>query len=96
MHDTQTNDDQLLQTDEAIPNLDTSDTAVPSPASTNLTDTSGEVATTSQGQKNGTEKTLSRKQRMSKYDVTGELLDKLIGMQEKHDKVLMELKMKKV
>ena len=38
--------------DEATPNLDTSDTAAPSPTSADLTDTS-EVATTSQVQKNG-------------------------------------------
>ena len=54
------------------------------------------MATTSQGQRNGTEKILSRKERKSKFDVTGELLDKLIGMQEKSDKILMELKMKRV
>ena len=36
VQDTQT-DDQLQQTDKATPNLDTSDTAVPSPASTDLT-----------------------------------------------------------
>ena len=95
VQDTQTDDDQLLQTDEANPNLDTSDAAVPSPASTDLTNTSGEVATTPQGQKNGTEKVSSRKRRKSKFDVTGELLDKLIGMQEKSDKMLMELEMKR-
>ena len=35
----------------ATSNLDTSDTAVPSPASTDVTDTSGKMATSSQGQK---------------------------------------------
>ena len=49
VQDTQTDDNQLQQTDEATPSLDTSDTAVPSLASTDLTDTSGEVATISQG-----------------------------------------------
>ena len=38
---------------------------------------------------------LSRKQGNSKFDVTGELLDILIGMQEKSDKMLMELEMKR-
>lgn len=71
------------------PTLDTSDTAVPSPANTDVTDASGEVAITSQGQKKSnddTKKVPSRKRWKSKFDVTGELL---IGMQEKNDKMLM-------
>lgn len=81
-----------------MPTLDTSDTAVPSSTSTDVTDVSGEVATTSHGQKKSnddTEKVPSRKGRKSKFDVTGELLDKLIGMQEKSDKMLMELELKR-
>ena len=81
--------DQLQQTEVgATPNLDTSDTVVPSPASTDVTDDRGEVATTSQGQKkgtDGTEKVSGRKQKL-KFYVMGELLDKLIGIQEKSDK----------
>ena len=79
VQDAQTDDDQLQETEVgAIPNLDTSDTNVPSPASTNVTDASGEVATTSQGQKkgiDGTDKISSRKWKKSKFDMTGELLD---------------------
>ena len=99
VQDTQTDDDQLQETEVgATPNLDTSDTTVPSPASTDVTDASGEVATTSQLQKkgiDGTDKVSSRKRKKSKFDMTGELLDKLIGMQEKSDKMLMELEMKR-
>ena len=72
------------------PNLDTSDAAVPTPASIDVTDASGEVATTSQRQNkgiDGSEKVSSRKWKKSKLDVMGELLDKLIGMQEKSDNV---------
>ena len=36
-----------------------------------------------------------RKHSKLKFDVTGELLDKLIRMQEKSDKMLMELEMKR-
>ena len=97
--DTQLDDDQLQETEVgATSNLDTSDTAVPSPASTDVTDASGEMATTSQGQKkgiDGTDKVSSRKWKRSKFDMMGELLDKLIGMQEKSDKMLMELEMKR-
>ena len=54
VQDTQVDDDELQQTEIATPtSLDTSDTTVPSPASTDVTDASGEVATTSQGQKKG-------------------------------------------
>ena len=99
VQDTQTDDDLLQETEmEAPSNLDTSDSTVLSPASTDVTDTSGEVATTSQGQKksiDGTDKLPSRKWKKSKFDVTGEMLDKLIGMQEKSDKMLMELEMKR-
>ena len=97
--DTQVDDDELQQTEIATPtSLDTSDTTVPSPASTDVTDASGEVATTSQGQKkgiDGADKVPSRKRKKSRLDVTGELLDKLIGMQEKSDKMMMELEMKR-
>ena len=95
VEDTQTDDDDQLQQTEVEANLDTSD--IPSPASTDVTDASGEVATTSHGQKKGNEtsKVSTRKWKKSKYDVTGELLDKLIGMQEKSDKMLMELEMKR-
>ena len=104
--DTQTDDDLLQETKmEAPSNLDTSDSTVlspdstvVSPASTDVTDASGEVATTSQGQKksiDGTDKLPSRKWKKSKSDVTGEMLDKLIGIQEKSDKMLMELEMKR-
>ena len=46
-------DDNLLQETEveALSNLDSSDSTVRSPASTDVNDASGEVATTSQGQK---------------------------------------------
>ena len=99
VQDTQVDDDELQQTEIATPtSLDTSDTTVPSPASTDVTDASGEVATTSQGQKkgiDGADKVPSRKRKKSRLDVTGELLDKLIGMQEKSDKMMMELEMKR-
>ena len=99
VQDTQVDDDELQQTEIATPtSLDTSDTTVPSPASTDVTDASCEVATTSQGQKkgiDGADKVPSRKQKKSRLDVTGELLDKLIGMQEKSDKMMMELEMKR-
>ena len=99
VQDTQTDDDLLQETEvEAPSNLDTSDITVLSPASTDVTDASGEVATTSQGQKksiDGTDKLPSRKWKKSKFDVTGEMLDKLIGMQEMSDKMLMELEIKR-
>ena len=83
-------DDQLQETEVgATFNLDTLDTAVPSPASTDVTDASGKMATSSQRQKkgiDGTDKISSRNWKRSKFNVTGELLDKLIGMQEKNDK----------
>lgn len=40
-------------------------------------------------------KTSSRKRKKSKFN-TGEMLDKLIGMQEKSNKMMMELEMKRV
>ena len=97
VQDTQVDDDELQQTDMiATPtSLDTSDATVPT---TDVTDASGEVATTSQGQKkgiDGADKVPSRKWKKSRLDVTGELLDKLIGMQEKSDKMMMELEMKR-
>ena len=92
-------DDLLHDTEEeaTVASQDTSDVTVPSPVgSSDVTDTSSEVATTSQGQKKSTDKVLSRKQkRHNKFDVTRELLDKLIGMQEKSDEMLMELEMKR-
>ena len=79
VQDTQMDDDQLQETEvRATSNLDTSDTA------------SDKMATISQGQK--VLMVLSRYG--SKFDVTGELLDKLIGMQEKIDKMMMEFEMK--
>ena len=49
--DTQIDDDKLQETGVgATSNLDNSDTAVPSPASTDVTDTSGKIATISQEQ----------------------------------------------
>ena len=101
VQDTQVDDDDKLQQTDMIAtptSLDTSDTTVPSPVSTDVTDASDEVATTSQGQKKGidrTDKVSSRKRKKSKVDVTEELLDKLIGMQEKSDKLMMELEMKR-
>ena len=48
VQDTQTDDDLLQETEVKTPsNLDTSDSTVVSPASTDVTDASGEVATTS-------------------------------------------------
>ena len=95
VQDTQTDDDLLQETKvEAPSNLDTSDSTVLTPASTDVTDASGEVATTSQGQKksiDGIDKLSSRKWKMLKFDVTGEILDKLVGMQEKSDKMLMDI-----
>ena len=99
VQDTQTDVDLLQETEvEAPSNIDTSDTTILSPSSTDLTDANGEVATTSQGQKksiDGTEKLSNRKQKKSKFDMTGEMLDKLFGMQGKSDKMLMELEMKR-
>ena len=99
VQDTQTNDELLQETEvEAPTNLDTSGSTVLSPASADVTDVSGEVATTSLGQQksiDGIDKLSSRKRKKSKFDVTGEMLDKLIRMQEKSDKMLMELEMKR-
>ena len=56
------------------------------------------MATIFQGEKksiDGTDKISSGKWKRSKFDVTGELLDKLIGMQEKNGKMLMEVQMKR-
>jgi len=62
-----------------------------------VTDTSSEVMTTSPGQNKRADKILSRNQkRYNEFDVTGELLHKLIGMQENRDKMLMEFEMKSV
>ena len=38
----------------------------------------------------------SKKQRRSKFDVTGDLMDKLLGMQEKSEKMMMEMEEKRV
>ena len=89
-------DDEWQQTEVgAIPNVDTSSsidttgTAVPSPANTDAIDA---MATTSHKQKKSTnttsDKISSRKRKKSKVD---DLLDKLIVMQESSDKMLMEL-----
>ena len=83
-------DDNLLQETEveAPSNLDTLDTTVLSPASSDVTDGSGEVATTFQGQRksiDGTNWLSSRKRKKSKFDMIEEMLDKLIGMQEKSE-----------
>ena len=53
VQDTQVDDDELQQTDmiATLTSLDTSDIAVPNPASADVTDASGKVATTYQGQK---------------------------------------------
>ena len=65
--DTQLDDDQLQETEVgATSNLNTSDTAAPCPASTDVTDASGKMATTSQGQKkdiDGTNKVSNRKRK---------------------------------
>ena len=78
VQDTQIDDDLLQEIElEAPSNLDTSYTTILSPASTDVTDASGEVATTTQGQKKsiyGTDKLSSRKQKL-KFDMTGEMLD---------------------
>ena len=83
VQDTQTDDEQLQETDVgATSNLDTSDTSFPSPASTDVTDASGEVATTSQVQKkgiDGTNKMSNRKRKKSKLD------DGRIGRQTDRD-----------
>ena len=97
VQDTQVDDDELQQADMiATPtSLDTSDTTVLIPGSTDVTDASGEVVTTFQGQKkgiDGADKVPSRKWKKSRLDVTGELLDKLICMQEKSDKMMMDLR----
>ena len=80
VQDTQVDDDEMQQTGMiATPtSLDASDISVPSPASADVTDASGEVAITSQGQQkeiDGADKVPSRKWKKSKLDVTGELLD---------------------
>ena len=97
VQDTQVDDDELQQTDMITTptSLDTSDISIPSPASADVTDASGEVATTSQGQKkeiDGADKVPSRKWKKSKLDVTGELLDKLIGMQRRENDMELEMK----
>ena len=60
VQDTQTDDDLLQETGVEVPsNLGTSESTVLGPASTDVTDASGEVATTLQGQKksiDGTDK----------------------------------------
>ena len=99
VQDTQVDDDLLHDTEgeAAVASQDTSDVTVPSPiGSSDVTDTSSEVATTSQRQNKSADKVLTRKQkRHNKFDVTRKLLDKLIGMQEKSDEMLMELEMKR-
>ena len=88
-------DDELQQPEvRASPNLDNSNTTAPSPASTSTTDASGDVATISQGEmkesdRKMTEKPTSRKRKKSKLDVTGKMLDQLIGMQVKSDKMMI-------
>ncbi|XP_065904002.1 uncharacterized protein [Dysidea avara] len=97
-----TQDDEQTQPEMgATPtNLDSSDNTVPSPTSTDVTDASGDVATTSQEQTKGSdgtaiEKATSRKRKKGKVDKAGEMMDKFIGMQEKSDKMFMELEMKR-
>ena len=97
-----TQDDEQTQPEMgATPtNLDSSDNTVPSPTSTDVTDASGDVTTTSQEQTKGSdgtaiEKATSRKQKEGKVDKAGEMMDKFIGMQEKSDKMFMELEMKR-
>ena len=83
LEDTQVQDtqiDDLLQETEveAPSNLDTSYTTILSPASTDVTDASGEVATTTQGQKksiDGIDKLSSRKWKKLKFDMIGEMLN---------------------
>ena len=87
LEDTQVQDtqiDDLLQETEvsleAPSNLDTSYTTILSPANTDVTDASGEVAITTQGQKksiDGTDKLSSRKWKKLKFDMTGEMLDRI-------------------
>ena len=97
-----TQDDEQTQPEMgATPtNLDSSNNTVPSPTSTDVTDASGDVATTSQEQTKGSdgtaiEKATSRKRKKGKVDKAGEMMDKFIGMQEKSDKMFMELEMKR-
>ena len=97
-----TQDDEQTQPEMgATPtNLDSSDNTVPSPTSTDVTDASGDVATTSQEQTKGSdgtaiEKATSRKRKKGKVDKAGEMMDKFIGMQEKSDKMFMELEIKR-
>ena len=70
VQDTQTDDEQLQETDVGVTsNLDTSAISFPSPAST---DVSGEVATISQVQKkgiDGTNKISNRKRKKSKFNM---------------------------
>ena len=97
------NDDDLTEAGSTSNTSDTTGNAPPSSTGTatpsnDATDTSSEASTSSQGQKkgeNGTEKVSSRKRKRTKGDLTGELLDKMINMQEKSDKMLMELELKR-
>ena len=97
VHDTQREvvDDSLTEVGST---LYASDTIPLSPTSTDVTDTSGEGLTASQGRKKDAyeaekgEKTSIRKRKKSKLDVMGELLDKMI---EKSDKMLMDLELKR-
>jgi len=38
----------------------------------------------------------SKKRKQSKFDVAGDLMDKLLGMQEKSEKMMMEMERKRV
>ena len=79
VQDTQIADALLQETEvEAPSNLDNSYSTILSPANTDVTDASGEVTITTQGQKksiDGTNKLSSRKWKKLKFDMTGEMLD---------------------
>ena len=71
------------------------------PSGDDVTNTNAEMIATSQEQKTGdngskkVEKASCRKRKKTKGEMTGELLDKMINMQETSDKMFMELEMKR-
>jgi len=104
LNDSQVHDTQREVVDDGLTEvgstLYSSNTIPSSLTGTDVTDTSGEGPTASQGTKKDAdeaekgEKACIRKCKKSKLDVTDKLLDKMMGMQEKSDKMLMGLELK--
>ena len=93
-HDQSTCDDftQVPGDDESQPVSGTTDSTTQSVTSKTFVTPAGSNAT--QTEKEAAKNT--RKRKKSKYDVAGELLDKLVSMQEKSDKMMVELEDKRI